>query len=205
VPLVLPFVLAACGLRMPGSAASPTPKPVSHVAAIAVSSPCTPKPCALVGGLQIMISGVERNAKAPPNDPPGPAGSHYLRLDVSFLAVSGTHTVYDPHAAMPILIDEDGPDSMTNSAPGVSISYKMANPDYFCGPAPTPSAIAGGGLGGNIAPPLATLGPGQRVGPVHMCFWVKGRIDQRLTYAWWPFIVPDTPGILYTPIMIPLA
>jgi hypothetical protein len=204
--LVLPLVLAACGsFRMPGSAASPTPKLVWHVAPVAVSSPCTPQPCALVGGLQIMISNVDRSATPPPNDPPEPAGSHYLRLDVSFLAVTGTHTVYDPHAAMPIVIDEDGPDSMTNSAPGASISYKMANPDNFCGPAPTPSAIAGGGLGGNIAPPLATLAPGQRVGPVHMCFWVKGAVNQRLTYAWWPSIVPDTPGTLYKPVMIPLA
>ena len=159
---------------------------------------------ALVGGLQIMISKVDRNATAPPNDPPEPAGSHYLRLDVSFLAVTGTHTVYDPHAAMPIVIDEAGPNAVTNSAPGVSVSYKMANPDNFCGPAPTPSAIAGGGLGGNIAPPLAVLGPGQHVGPVHMCFWVKGSVNQQLTYAWWPSIIPDTPGTLYKPVMIPL-
>jgi len=133
-----------------------------------------------------------------------PAGSHYLRLDVSFLAVTGTHTVYDPRAATPIVIDEDGPDSSTNSAPGAAITYNMANPDNFCGPPPTPSATAGGAMGGNIAPPLATLGPGERAGPVQMCFWVRGPVNQRLTYAWWPSGIPNTPGILYMPVTIPL-
>jgi hypothetical protein len=153
-----------------------------------------------------MISNIDRTATAPANDPPEPAGSHYLRLDVAFLAVSGTHTIYDPHSAMPIVIDEDGPDSMSMgaNAPGASISYEMANPDYSCGPAPAPSTVAGQGLGGNIAPPLAKLSSGQRVGPIHMCFWVKGPVDQKLTYAWWPSIVPDTPGTIYTPVMIPL-
>ena len=203
--LAVPVVLVACGgIRMPGSLLPPSPTPVWHVAPIAVSSPCTPKPCARVDGLQIMISNIERNATIPASDPPEPSGSHYLRLDVSFLAVTGTHTVYDPHAATPIVIDEDGPDSMRSGAPGVTVSYTMANPDNFCGPAPPPSAAPAGGLGGNIAPPLATLSPGQRAGPVHMCFWVKGPVKQRLTYAWWPSIVPDTPGILYTPVMIPL-
>ncbi|HEX3630441.1 MAG TPA: hypothetical protein VHW91_08225 [Candidatus Dormibacteraeota bacterium] len=152
--------------------------------------------------MELIISNIDRNATPPANDRPEPAGSHYLRLDVSFLAVSGTHTIYDPHAATPIVIDEDGPDSMTSGAPGVSISYKMANPDNFCGPAPTP--IAGAELGGNIAPPLATLTPGQRVGPVHMCFWVTGPVNQHLDYAWWPTIVPDTPGVVYKPVTIAL-
>jgi hypothetical protein len=151
-----------------------------------------------------MISSLDRNATPPASDPPRPAGSHYLRLDVSFLAVTGTHAVYDPHAASPIVIDEGGPDSMTNTAPGVSVAYKMANLDSFCGPPPTPSPNASGPLGTNIAPPLATLAPGQRVGPVHMCFWVQGPVNQRLTYAWWPSIIPDTPGTLYKPVMIPL-
>ena len=151
-----------------------------------------------------MISSIDRNATPPPNDPPRPAGSHYLRLDVSFLAVTGTHTVYDPRAATPIVIDEDGPDTMTNSAPGAAITYSMANPDYFCGPPPTPAATAGGAMGGNVAPPLATLGPGERVGPVQMCFWVRGPVNQRLTYAWWPSGIPNTPGILYEPVTIPL-
>lgn len=171
MPLVLPLVLASCGgTRIPASATSSNQALVWRVQPVALSSPCSPKPCAQVGGLEIMISNVDRNATLPPNDPPRPAGSHYLRLDVSFLAVTGTHTVYDPHAARPIVIDEDGPDSTTNSAPGASITYKMANPDSFCGGPPAPTAIAGTAVASNVVPPLATLGPGQRVGPIHMCF-----------------------------------
>jgi len=189
---------------MPASVTSSNQALVWRVQPVAISSPCSPQPCALVGGLEIMISNVDRNATPPLNDPPRPAGSHYLRLDVSFLAVTGTHTVYDPRAATPIVIDEDGPDTSTNSAPGAAITYNMANPDYFCGPPPTPSATAGGAIGGNVAPPLATLGPGERVGPVQMCFWVRGPVNQRLTYAWWPSGIPNTPGILYKPVTIPL-
>src|SRR3989442_1000226 len=106
-PLVLPLVLASCGsIRIPASVTSSNQGLVWRVQPVAISSPCSPKPCALVGGLEIMISSIDRNATPPPNDPPRPAGSHYLRLDVSFLAVTGTHTVYDPRAATPIVIDE---------------------------------------------------------------------------------------------------
>lgn len=93
---------------------------------------------------------------------------------------------------------------MTNSAPGASVSWNMANVDAYCGPPPTPSAPQGGGLGGNLPAILGTLSPGQHAGPVHMCFWVKGPVDQQLTYAWWPFNAPDTRGVLYEPVMIPL-
>jgi hypothetical protein len=188
---------------MPASVTLSNQGLIWQVKPVAVSSPCSPQPCALVGGLEIMISNVDRNATPPLNDPPSPAGSHYLRLDVTFLAVTGTHTVYDPRAATPMVIDEDGPDSSTNTAPGAAITYNMANPDNFCGPPPTPSASAGA-MGGNVAPPLATLGPGERVGPVHLCFWVRGPVNQRLTYAWWPSGIPNTLGILYEPVTIPL-
>jgi hypothetical protein len=136
-PLVLPLVLASCGgVRMPASVTSSNQALVWRVQPVAISSPCSPKPCALVGGLEIMISNIDRNATPPPNDPPRPAGSHYLRLDVSFLAVTGTHTVYDPRAATPIVIDEDGPDTSTNSAPGAAITYDMANPVTSVAPLP---------------------------------------------------------------------
>lgn len=195
--------MTGCG---PALAAASTRPGGDHwrVVPIALSAPCAPKPCALVGGLEIWISNIQREAVPPASAEPGPSGSHYARLDVSFVSLAGTHTVYDPHSAMPILIDEDGPDSMTNSSPGGSVSYQMANVDAFCGPRPTPSFAPGAALGGNVPSPLGTLKAGDRVGPVHMCFWVKGPVNQRLIYAWWPSIVPDTPGTIYEPVKIPL-
>ena len=35
-------------------------------------------------------------------------------------------------------------------------------------------------------------------------FWVRGAVNQNFTYAWWPFNAPDTPGVLYRPVEIPL-
>jgi hypothetical protein len=144
------------------------------------------------------VSDLERNAPAPAGATDRPPQSHYVRLRLSFVAVSGEHTVPDPGAFM--LIDEGGPDSMTSTAPGMSFSNKYAHRDNFCGATP-PSTASGGG---NIAPPLAQLKPGQRFGPFQMCFWVAGAVNQHLTYAWWPFNAPDTPGVLYRPIEIRL-
>jgi hypothetical protein len=173
-------------------------RPSVRVVPVATSAPCSPKPCALVDGLQISVSDLERSAVAPAGATDRPPQSHYVRLRLSFVAVSGDHTVWDPGAFM--LIDQEGPDSMTSSAPGVSLSHQYAHRDNFCGATP-PSTGSGGG---NIGPPLAQLKPGQRFGPFQMCFWVRGSVNQRLTYAWWPFNAPDTPGVLYRPVEIAL-
>lgn len=172
----------------------------ARVMPLATSAPCSPKPCALVNGLQIVVSDLVRDASRPSGGLEAPSGTHYVRLRVSFIDVSGDHTVLDPRSFMPSLIDEEGPDHMTSAAPGASVAYQLAHPDNYCGAAP-PSIGSGGG---NVAPPLAQLKSGQRFGPLELCYWVRGPIDQRLTFAWVPFNWPDTPGVLYRPVEIPL-
>jgi hypothetical protein len=196
VSALLVMALAACtAARDPAPARAP-----AKLLPLATSAPCSPKPCAVVDGLEIVVSGLERDAPRPSGGLEAPSNSHYVRLRVSFTDLSGEHTVLDPRSFTPSLIDEEGPDSTTSGAPGASLSYQLAHPDNFCGAAP-PSIGSGGG---NVAPPLAKLKPGERFGPLQLCFWVRGKIDQRLVFAWVPFNWPDTPGVLYRPVEIPL-
>jgi len=197
-PIVIGSVLLLGIASCSGPAVGTSARPSARVVPVATSAPCSPKPCALVNGLQVIVSDLERDAAVPAGATDRPPQSHYVRLRLSFVAVSGDHTVLDPGGFM--LIDEDGPDSMTSSAPGVSLSHKYAHRDNSCGATP-PSSGSGGG---NVAPPLAQLKAGQRFGPLQMCFWVRGAVNQNFTYVWWPFNAPDTPGVLYRPVEIPL-
>jgi len=188
--------IASCGAAQ----VSPSARASAKVAPLATSEACSPRPCALVNGLQINISDLERDAPRPSGGLTPPADTHYVRLRVSFLAAAGDHSVLDPRSFTPSLIDEGGPDSMTSGGPEASFSYQLANPDNYCGAAP-PSLGPGGG---NPAPPLAQLKSGQRFGPLQLCYWVRGPVSQHLTFAWVPFNWPDTPGVIYKPVEIAL-
>ena len=179
---------------------APSARASAKVVPLATSAPCSPSPCALVNGLQLIVSDLERDAPRPSGGLTAPPDTPYVRLRVAFIAVAGDHAVLDPRSFMPSLIDEGGPDNTTSGGPGASFSYQLAHPDNYCGGAP-PSIGAGGG---NVASPLAQLKSGRRFGPLQLCYWVRGPVNQRLSFAWVPFNRPDTPGVIYRPLEIPL-
>lgn len=92
-----------------------------------------------------------------------------------------------------------GPVNGTTSVGGSSVSWHDAvDMGQDCGPADTGDASAastaqtGGGAVIASMPSSPRLRPGERFGPLQLCFEVAGKADQKMTLVWSP--APLIPG-----------
>ncbi|HKF79043.1 MAG TPA: hypothetical protein VKF59_23070 [Candidatus Dormibacteraeota bacterium] len=155
--LVLELILFVVSSALLGSAVRsglqgrgfllPVPLP-SGLTQLAVSSePCGPQPCLARHGVTVLVSNVDRSAS------PG-SGPHLVRLDVTFVGTSGTHTVTPAEF---VLSDAAGTPVLPVTAPAQGCS---------------------------ATPVQQTLQAGQRLGPYPVCFAVRGQAGQDLTLSW---------------------
>jgi len=114
------------------------------------SDPCSPQPCVARGGVTVLVAGVDRNA--------GPASdgrAHLVRLQLTFVDGSGTHTVTPEEVA---LRDPSG----AMLLPGMD--------------------AASAGCGDTSV--SADLQAGQQAGPYTVCYAVGGPAAAPLTLVW---------------------
>jgi hypothetical protein len=114
------------------------------------SDPCSPQPCMAHSGLTVLVGGLDRSA--------GPASdgrSHLVRLTITFVDTTGSHTVTPEEVAI-----RDSTGGMT-----------LAGVDQ---------AAAGCG-DANVS---ADVEAGQRAGPYTVCYAVAGTAGTPLTLVW---------------------
>lgn len=115
------------------------------------SDPCSPAPCVAHSGVTVLIAGVDRNV-----GPASDAKSHLVRLKVTFVATSGTHSVTPEAVAI-----RDSTGSMT-----------LAGVDQAAAAC------------GDDATASTDLSAGQRAGPFTLCYAVDGASSAPLTLVW---------------------
>jgi hypothetical protein len=129
---------------MPGLPGAALPDLAQH------SDPCGPQPCLSHGGVAVFIANVNRNA-----GPASTSGAHLVRLDLTFVGTSGTHTVTPESVAI-----QDSSGSMTLAG----IDQAAAR----CGSASVSQEVTSG----------------QRAGPFTVCYAVSGPASAPLTLVW---------------------
>lgn len=156
-------------------------RPVSPTASPAVSDTCSPKPCLSRAGLTLLVSDVRRDPSGP-LFPLLPAGEHWLTLSATFLDTKQEHDVTDPQFVSDFVSDETGPDQEGYSAPGGFVERRLPIA-ADCGHS---SSIAspGGSDGGAAEPPHVHLRPGDRYGPIQLCYIMAGPPNQRVVIHW---------------------
>jgi hypothetical protein len=115
------------------------------------SDPCSPAPCVAHGGVTVLVASVDRGAGAA-SDP----REHLVRVRVSFIATSGTHTVTPESVAI-----RDSTGGMT-----------LAGVDQAAAAC------------GDDATTSTDLTAGQRAGPYTLCYAVGGAASAPLTLVW---------------------
>jgi hypothetical protein len=114
------------------------------------SDPCSPQPCMAHRGLTVLIANVNRNAGAAAD-----GRSHLVRLDVTFLSTSGTHSVTPEEIA---IRDSTGQLTLAGADQGAAT----------CGEAAVSEDV----------------GVGQKAGPHTVCYAVGGSASAPLTVVW---------------------
>lgn len=116
------------------------------------SDPCSPQPCLSHSGVTVLIGNVNRNAGAGSD-----ARTHLVKLDVTFVGVSGTHTVTPEEVAM-------------RDSTGNLVLASLDEASASCGSA--------------NASDTADVSAGQRAGPYTVCYPVAGAANAPLTLVW---------------------
>jgi hypothetical protein len=115
------------------------------------SDPCSPQPCMAHSGVTVLVSDVERDAG------PAPDGrSHVVRLNVTFVDTSGTHTITPQEIAL-----RDSTGGMTLAGANRTTSADCSDP-----------AVA------------REVEAGQRAGPYTLCYAAAGAASAPLTLVW---------------------
>jgi hypothetical protein len=145
--VLLAVLLAAHIIRAPATSIS---------TGIPSAAPCAPAPCAVLGGIKLTVSDINRNWPVPKDAlvKPDP-GYHLVRLQVTFTDESGEHEV------SPYGLNLRDPLGYQHSA------------SPFLG---TGCETARG----------AALAPGGKVGPTPLCFEAGGPVDGPLKLIWIP-------------------
>ena len=114
------------------------------------SDPCSPQPCMAHSGVTVYVANVNRSA-----GPASDAGSHLVRMDLTFAVGSGTHTVTPEEVAI------------RDSAGGMTLAG-----------ADDTAARCG------AAAEAQDLSAGQKAGPFTVCYAVAGSATAPLTLVW---------------------
>jgi hypothetical protein len=114
------------------------------------SDPCAPQPCLAHGGVTVLVANVNRSA-GPSSDGKG----HLVKLDLTFVGTSGTHTVTPEEVAV-----RDSSGSMV--MPGMDAAAAQ------CGSTSVSEDVQAG----------------QRAGPYTVCYAVGGAQTGTLTVVW---------------------
>lgn len=115
------------------------------------SDPCSPRPCMAHSGLTVLVSDVQRDA----GPAPGGGGARLVRLSVTFVSTSGTHTITPEEVAL-----RDGTGSMV-----------------LAGAQGSSADCAGAAVS-------RELEAGQRAGPYALCYAAGGAAAGPLTLVW---------------------